>query len=130
LPVYDVAALSEAFEVEPRQIDNLLSRNEIAGVDRRTRGVTRRVALDAAITIRIALELSRVLRVPSAHALRVAAGLAENDMAGLAIGSHGILRFDLPELRASTLERLDSAVETVGRRRRGRPTMKRAGSAR
>jgi hypothetical protein len=126
LPVYDVAALAEALETDSRQIDNLLSRNEIAGVDRRARGVTRRVALDAAITIRIALELSRVLQVPSAHALRVAARLAADGLAGFAIGSHGTLQFDLAELRVSTLERLDSAVETVGRRSRGRPATKRA----
>lgn len=130
MPVYDVAALAEAFQVDFRQLDNLLSRNEISGVERRTRGVTRRVTLDAAVTIRVALELTSALRVPSTHALQVAARLTGSDSNEVPIAGHGLLRFDLAELRASTVDCLDLAVETVGRRRRGRPATKRAISAR
>ena len=127
MPVYDVAALAEAFEVNERQLDNLLSRNEIAGVERRTRGVTRRVTLDAAVAIRVALELTNELRVPSAHALRIASRITANPSEEVAVGSYGSLRFDVATIRGSTLERLDSAVEAVGRRRRGRPPTTQSG---
>ena len=127
MPIYDVAALAEAFEVDERQLDNLLSRNEIAGVERRARGVTRRVTLDAAVAIRVALELTNGLRVPSAHALRIAARITANPPEEVAVGSYGSLRFDVATIRGSTLERLDSAVEAVGRRRRGRPPTTQSG---
>ena len=127
MPIYDVAALAEAFEVDERQLDNLLSRNEIAGVERRARGVTRRVTLDAAVAIRVALELTNGLRVPSAHALRIAARITANPPEEVAVGSYGSLRFDVAMIRGSTLERLDSAVEAVGRRRRGRPPTTQSG---
>lgn len=130
MPFYDVAALAEAFEVDDRQIDNLLSRNDIVGVERRARGVTRRVTLDAAVTIRVALELTSVLRIPSSYALRVAARMTASSSEEMPVGSYGTLRFDLARLRGAAVERLASAVETVGRRRRGRPPTQRATTAR
>ena len=131
LPIYDLAALAEAFDADTRQLDNLLSRNEIDGVDRRARGVTRRVTLDAAVTIRVALELATTLRVPFAHALFIAARVVRSRTEGLGstgevpVGPYCALRVDLPSLRRLTLEQLDAAVEIVGKRPRGRPPTKR-----
>ena len=131
MPIYDLAALAEAFDADTRQLDNLLSRNEIDGVDRRARGVTRRVTLDAAITIRVALELATELRVPFAHALAIAARVGRPavpdsvDASGeVSIGSFCTLRVDVPSLRRLTVDQLDAAVETVGKRPRGRPPKK------
>lgn len=121
LPIYDVKAVAEALDIDLRQLDNLLSRNTIHGVDRSRRGVTRRVSSEAAVIIALSRELTESLGVPSAQALRLASALERDDSGGLAIGPFGWLRFDLVALRAFTLERLDAAVETVGRRRRGRP---------
>jgi hypothetical protein len=121
LPVYDIAALAEALQIDQRQLDNLLSRNSILGVDRRRRGVTRRVTPEAAATIRLAWDLVTHLRVPSSHALELAATIERDAEGAIAVGRFGALRFDLAGLRDSTLDRLDSAVEAVGTRRRGRP---------
>ena len=120
MPVYDLSALAEAFDTDAKQLDNILSRNEIAGVERRTRGVTRRVTLDAAVNIRVALDLAGDLGVPFARALRAAARLAA-DGGVVRVGEFASLHVDAGALRRSTLERLDSAVETVGKRPRGRP---------
>ena len=119
MPVYDVTALAEAFDADPRQIDNMLSRNNIRGVDRVTRGVTRKVTLDAAVTIRIALDLAEWLKVPFGHALKVGAQLSESSE--FPVGNFGSFRVDVPAVRRATLEQLDLAVETVGKRPRGRP---------
>ena len=121
MPVYDIAALVEALQIDQRQLDNLLSRNAIPGVDRRRRGVTRRVTPEAAATIRLAWDLVTHLRVPSNYALELAATITHDAEGEIAVGRFGALRFDLASLRGSTLDRLDSAVEAVGTRRRGRP---------
>ena len=121
MPVYDIAALVEALQIDQRQLDNLLSRNVIPGVDRRRRGVTRRVTPEAAATIRLAWDLVTHLRVPSSYALELAATIAHDAEGEIAVGRFGALRFDVAGLRGSTLDRLDSAVEAVGTRRRGRP---------
>jgi hypothetical protein len=131
LPIYDLAALAEAFDADNRQLDNLLSRNEIEGVERRARGVTRRVTLDAAVTIRVALELATELRVPFAHALAIAARVGRSgvpdsaDTGGeVSVGAFCTLRVDVSSLRRLTVDQLDAAVETVGKRPRGRPPRK------
>ena len=121
MPVYDIAALAEALQIDQRQLDNLLSRNVIPGVDRRRRGVTRRVTPEAAAIIRLAWDLVTHLRVPTSYALELAATIEHDAEGEIAVGRFGALRFDLAGLRGSTLGRLDSAVEAVGTRRRGRP---------
>jgi hypothetical protein len=125
LPFYDVAALAIALDLDPRQVDNMLSRNTIAGVERKARGVTRRVNADAAVRVQLASELTRALGMPVGRALQLASRLTESG-AEVPLGEYGLLRFDVMRLRRTTLERLDAAVEAVGRRRRGRP----AGTAR
>jgi len=120
LPFYDVSALAVALDLDPRQVDNMLSRNTIAGVERKTRGVTRRVNADAAVRIQLASELTRALGISVGRALQLASRLTESG-ADVQLGQYGLLRFDVMGLRRTTLERLDAAVEAVGRRRRGRP---------
>ena len=46
-------------------------RNYLTGVDRRTRGVSRRVSTEAAVTIRLAWDLAAALEMPFAAALRI-----------------------------------------------------------
>jgi len=120
LPFYDVSALAVALDLDPRQVDNMLSRNTIAGVERKTRGVTRRVNADAVVRIQLASELTRALGISVGRALQLASRLTESG-ADVQLGQYGLLRFDVMGLRRTTLERLDAAVEAVGRRRRGRP---------
>ena len=121
MPFYDVPAVAEAVRMGEKQLDNLLSRNELIGVERRTRGVSRRLSVDAAVTIQLASELATVLGMPIGHALRVSRALQEHEGRAIRVGTFATLQIDLPALRATTLARLDSAVELVGRRKRGRP---------
>ena len=121
MPVYHVSAVAEALGMSEKQLDNILSRNDVSGVERRSRGVSRRVSADAAITIHLAFELATSLRIPVVHALSLADALQSAADHSLPAGRFGRIHADVAALRAETLARLDTAVEAVGRRRRGRP---------
>jgi hypothetical protein len=121
LPIYDLTAVAHAIEMTPKQLDNLLSRNELDGVERKTRGVTRKISSEAAVAINIAWRLAEATKVPIASALEISRRLTVDSDHSIAVGQHLTLAVDFPGIRADTLARLDSAVETVGRRRRGRP---------
>jgi len=99
----------------------LLSRNELEGVERKTRGVTRRISSDAAVAINIAWQLSATTKLPIASALELSRRLTVDSDHSIAVGDHLTLAVNLAAIRADTLARLDAAVETIGRRRRGRP---------
>jgi hypothetical protein len=121
LPIYDLSAVAHAIDITPKQLDNLLSRNELRGVERKARGVTRRISSDAAVAINIAWQLSQATKVPIANALELSHRLTVGSDHSVPLGDHLTLAVDLAAIRADTIARLDAAVETVGRRRRGRP---------
>jgi hypothetical protein len=121
LPIYDLAAVAHAIEMTPKQLDNLLSRNDLEGVERKTRGVTRRISSDAAVTINIAWRLAEATKIPIASALELSRRLTVMSDHAIMVGEHLTLAVDFAGIRADTLARLDSAVEAIGRRRRGRP---------
>jgi hypothetical protein len=125
MPIYDVSAAAEALDIDPKQLDNIISRNAIPGVERRTRGVSRRLTLDAVVVIGVALELVSALRIPVAQAVRTAIELARQEGFAVPVGRYAKLEVDIQTLRASTSKRLDEAVESVGRRVRGRPAVRR-----
>lgn len=129
LPVYDVSAVAHALDINHRQLDNILSRNDLIGVDRRARGVTRRVTPDAAVIINLALDLSTALRIPTSSAIRAAEAIAREPDHQLAVGDFASIRVDMAGLTASTNARLSMAVEIVGRRRRGRPPRRTSGGS-
>jgi hypothetical protein len=120
LPIYDLSAVAHALDIPPKQLDNMLSRNELHGVERKRRGVTRRITVDAAVVINLASQLSNEVRVPIAAALALSSQLVVAN-GSLGLGEFLAITVDLLRLRANTITRLDSAVEAVGRRRRGRP---------
>lgn len=121
MPVYDVSAVAQAIGIDVKQLDNILSRHYLTGVDRRTRGVSRRISTEAAVTLHLACDLAAALEVPVAAALRISQMLQQKDDEPVAVGRFASLRADVVALRATTVARLDTAVEVVGRRRRGRP---------
>lgn len=120
LPVYDVRAVAEALEITPKQLDNLLSRYQFVGLDRHRRGVTRRISIGVAATVKLGWELATALQMPMSAALRLAERIERSEGAVWA-GNFAELRVDLAGLKAVLSARLDAAVETVGRRPRGRP---------
>jgi len=121
LPIYDLSAVAHAIDLTPKQLDNLLSRNAIDGVERKRRGVTRRISPEAAVTIEIAWRLSEGTQIPIAAALDISQRLAVAPEHRVGLGEFLSIAVEFGALRANTLERLDAAVEAVGRRRRGRP---------
>jgi hypothetical protein len=121
LPVYDVSAVAHALDLELKQLDNLLSRNTLAGVEKKRRGLARRLTPEIAVVLRIAKELSESLGVSAGSMLRIAHDIERTSGAELRLGDFLTLRIDREALRASTLARLDTAVELIGTRRRGRP---------
>jgi hypothetical protein len=121
MPIYDISAAAEALDVPAKQLDNILSRNEIPGVEKKCRGVTRRLSGEAIATTRLALDLARSLGMPVGAALRTALVLTQADRGLASAGPFATLTVDVAALRRSTSARLDAAVESVGRRRRGRP---------
>ena len=121
MPVYDLVAVAQALGLDIKRLDNILSRNDLPGVDRRARGVSRRISSDAAVTLHLACNLATAMEIPVGAALRISQMLQRSDGQPVAIGSFASLRADVLTLRATTVARLDTAVELVGRRRRGRP---------
>jgi hypothetical protein len=121
LPVYDLSAAAHATDFDAKQLDNLLSRNEMPGLEKKKRGVARRLTPDVVVAIRLAKELSDALNVSPGSVLGIASRIEREGSGEVSLGSGVTLRIDLNEIRATTLARLDTAVEVVGRRRRGRP---------
>jgi len=119
MPIYDVAAAAEALGVPAKQIDNILSRNTLPGVEHKRRGVSRRIAPEAVVTLAVTLELGDALGLTVPCALGVAKALREHGGV-LDLGSFARISVDLDALHASTIARLDAAVEAIGRRARGR----------
>ena len=128
MPVYDTAAAAEALGMPPKQLDNILSRHTLRGVDRPRRGVGRRIGTDVVVIVFLAVEFVRAARVPIAVALELArTSLVSGGKAEL--GEFATITVDVAEVRGSVAARLDAAVELVGRRRRGRRGTNRIGQS-
>jgi len=121
LPVYDLTAVAHALDIDIKQLDNLLSRNALPGVERKRRGIARRLTPEVAVVIRLARELSEALGVSVGSLLPVANAIDRGATNEVRLGEFVTLNVDRDSLRATTLARLDAAVEVIGTRRRGRP---------
>ena len=119
MPVYDSAAAAEALDITSKQLDNIVSRHSLSGVERHRRGVGRRISADAVMVVGVAAELARATRMP----IEVALDLARTTVGTsgeVKIGRFATLTVDVDAIRAFVAARLNSAVEMVGRRQRGR----------
>lgn len=121
MPVYDLAAVAHALDLDLKQLDNLLSRNALPGIERKRRGIARRLTPEVAVVIRLAKELSEGLGVSAGSLLSVAYRIERGDTDDVRLAEFLTLHIDRNAVRTSTLSRLDAAVEVVGTRRRGRP---------
>ena len=126
MPVYDVSAVAHATEFELKQLDNLISRNSLDGIDKKRQGIARRLSPEIAMVIRLAKMLSDALNVPVGRLLPMAHAILHGANDEVQLADFVWVRVDREALRASTLTRLDNAVELVGRRPRGRPPVQRA----
>lgn len=121
MPVYDLTAVAHALDIDLKQLDNLLSRNALPGVEKRRRGIARRLTPEVAVVIRLARELSESLGVSVGALLPVANAIERGATNEVRLGEFATLHIDRDALRTSTSARLDAAVEVIGIRRRGRP---------
>ena len=121
MPLYDIAAVAHAVDLHPKQLDNLLSRNPLPGVEKKRRGLTRRFPREIAVVVKLASDLGTTLELPIGTLLGLAHEIERSNRRRVSIGEFMTLEVDLGALRASTSARLDEAVEVIGRRRRGRP---------
>ena len=121
MPVYDLTAVAHALDIDLKQLDNLLSRNALPGVEKRRRGIARRLTPEVAVVIRLARELSESLGVSVGALLPVANAIEQGATNEVRLGEFATLHIDRDALRTSTSARLDAAVEVIGIRRRGRP---------
>ena len=124
MPFYDVSAVAHAVDLELKQLDNLLSRNMLPGIEKGRRGLARRLTPELAVVVRLAKELSEAFGISAGSVLPVAYRIEQEESDELKLGAFLTLRVDRAAIRASTYARLDNAVEIVGRRRRGRPARK------
>jgi hypothetical protein len=116
-----LAAVAHALDIDLKQLDNLLSRNALPGVERRRRGVARRLTPHIAVVIQLARDLSEALGVSLGSLLSVANSIEQGATNEVRLGEYVTLHVDRDALRTATLARLDAAVEVIGTRRRGRP---------
>lgn len=127
MPLYDITAVAHAVDLDSKQLDNLLSRNSLPGVQKKRRGLARRFAPEVAVVVKLASDIGTALNLPTGRLLMLAYETERADRREVSIGEFARLQIDLDTLRASTFARLDEAVEVIGRRPRGRrPASRRA----
>lgn len=124
MPVYDLAAVAQAVDLEEKQLDNLISRNALRGLEKNRRGIARRFTPELVVMIKLAKDIGDTLGLPTGSLFPVADRVMQSG-GELNVGSFGVLQVDLTSLRESIIARLGTAVEEVGRRKRGRPPTRR-----
>lgn len=127
------ATAAEVLGVSRRTLDALLARLGDAAIPKGRQGVDRRIPIALLETLALTLELSRGLGLAASEAFhRSRALLSNNDSARAAtaeeppadempVGDFSTLVVDVGALRASMAVRLEAAIESVVRPRRGRP---------
>ncbi|MDQ6872160.1 MAG: hypothetical protein M3037_09145 [Gemmatimonadota bacterium] len=123
---YTVATAALALGTTAKWIDNVLSHNRVSGVAQERQGVSRRLAIEALLTLALAALLIQELGLTTPKAVEVAEGLVKNE--GRHSARQGLhLALDLPVFRARLLESLENAVEIAPVPRRGRPPQNKTG---
>ena len=117
--LYSVAVCSLVVNAPAKWMDNLLSQHDIPGVAHRDRGLPRGVSWHALVRI----GLIRILSHELGCSVRDAVALAERlmDRPEMEIVDVIAIRFDRSLLEVRLQERLNYALETAPRPRRGRP---------
>jgi hypothetical protein len=118
---YHVEIVRHAADTDIKWIDNLLSRFEVPGVQRWRQGVARKISLDGVYHIALVRRLNRELHLPVSAAVTLANRLLAGESGHPVVVSGIELRLDRPALEAEVDRRVDEAVESSTRPRRGRP---------
>ncbi len=121
MPLYNTATTASALRVTPKWLDNLLSHNDLTGVQSEAQGVSRRLPLSTVMAIALATQLIDQLDIPSSTAVRLAEEMMRKGDGKIALSPQLHLGVALDSLRESVMEQLSHAVETAPSPRRGRP---------
>lgn len=122
---YTVATAAATIGVTPKWLDNVLTRFPVRGVVQSRQGISRRLGPQAVVTLYLASELIRTLRMPLADAISLAerAGNAD-DSTSITLFSSASLIIDLAAASREVGDRLALAVEVTPVPKRGRPSTK------
>lgn len=121
---YDVKSVALAVAVSHKWLDNLLSHNDLPGVQRARQGVVRRISPDGLLAIEVARILVSDLGMPVWRAAEIV-GIAFQHRRGpdLTVVTRSGLRLDIPvsAIVPHLQQRIAEAMEAIPRVPRGRP---------
>ena len=118
---YSVAVASLAIGAAAKWTDNLIAHHSIPEVPSRQRGVARGIPWSGLVRIAIVRELHQRLGCGVREAVRWADALMLSSSVELEVGAELSLRLDREALELRLRRRLEDALETAPRPRRGRP---------
>lgn len=122
---YTVATVAVTLGVTPKWLDNLLSRFPVRGVLQSRQGVSRRLGPSAVVTLYLATELIRTLRLPLSQAISLAERIGQAGEDGsIELFGAAQVTVDLARVTQEVSERLARAVEVTPVPKRGRPATK------
>ena len=122
---YHTAAAAFAIGRPVKWLDNVLSRYDIAGVSRQTRGLSRAIPAHSLLVLRIASDLCGDLELSVPRSLELAHRLV-NSADGSAVLSSGLrIQVDVTLTRRALDHRLIETAETHLPATRGRPPAQR-----
>jgi hypothetical protein len=121
MPLYNTATAAVAMGVTPKWLDNLLSHNNIDGLQSDSQGVARRLSIATVTVLVLTKELIDALELPAPIALRIATAIVANPDGELLLSPTVHLTLRADDLRLDVLDRLTRAVEIAPTPRRGRP---------
>lgn len=112
------ATAAAAIGVSVKALDNLLTRIDLPEALSGRQGVERRIPVSLLPELLLSTEIAQKLDIPVKSAFAIARRLVAGTL-----DLRPILRLqaDLPAVRSEVDEHLELAIETVVRRRRGRP---------
>jgi hypothetical protein len=121
---YSARLVALTLGVPTKWVDNLLSHHEVPGVSRVRQGVERRITDVGFLAIEATRLLATELGVPLASAVAIArAAVVARSKTGMRFVtmSDVVVSFPVEAIEQGLRERVVAAVESLGRRPRGRP---------
>lgn len=114
------ATAAAVLGIKRKTLDNLIGRLESDAVPRGRQGVERRIPIGRLAELLLTLELTGRLGATAREAFAAARELSERGSTEL--GPFLRIEADLPAVQAELEAQLEVAIESVVRRRRGRPS--------
>lgn len=114
-----------ALGISKKDLDNIVSRYPIRGLERGKQGVARRLSLASIEQVAIAIDLTRDYSIPTPTALLLAEeALGSREGVIASPGGHLAIHVDVERIRKDILAKMAEAIEYVIPPRRGRPPTK------